>query len=103
MNLQEITGHEAGAVVYSDGSIWIGNWTGIQGVPRAFATGMLGLGEDLTADARRVAVPSDVKRAMRAWAAAFGGDAPTTGYRARRRRVVGGHEEIIVVTHHEWA
>ena len=62
-DLQELTGHESGAIRYSDGAIWIGNWTQVQGIPRLLEPiGMIGLGETLTA--RRFPVPAEVKKAM---------------------------------------
>ena len=62
-NLQELTGHESGAIQYSDGTIWIGNWSGIEGMPRELSPiGMIGLGEPLTAE--RCSVPIEVKLAM---------------------------------------
>lgn len=63
MTLQDATGRESGAVQYSDGSIWIGNWCSIEGIPRLFATGTIGLGEDLS-DTHRCDLPVDVIAAM---------------------------------------
>lgn len=62
--LQEITNHESGAVYFPEsGEILICNWTQVNGIPRTIATGLIGLGEDLSG-AKRAAVPPAVKRAM---------------------------------------
>lgn len=62
-SLQDLTGHESGAVLYPESDeIWIGNWSSIEGLPREFATGTIGLGEQL--HAKRCAVPASVKSAM---------------------------------------
>lgn len=98
-NLHEITGQESGAILYEDGeSIWIGNWSGIQGIPRELAPiGMIGLGEEL--EARRItASPKDVEEAMLEYAREQGDDSPSkTGFRAWQ---VNG---VTVVTHKDWA
>jgi hypothetical protein len=95
-DLQELTGHESGAVQYSDGSIWIGNWSGIAGIPRQFATGMIGLGETLTA--ARCPVPADVRRAMRKHEKEQGGTRSRRGFMAW---LVNG--ETVVVMQKDWA
>ena len=49
-NLEEITGQESGVVLYPTAGApeaVICNWSGIDGLPRVFATGLLGLGESL--------------------------------------------------------
>jgi hypothetical protein len=50
MNLQELTGYESGLTIFkgSDEAI-ITNWSNIEGIPRVFVTGMIGLndGDDL--------------------------------------------------------
>lgn len=49
--LQDITGHESGAVVWDDGSVWVGNWSGCKGLPRALGPiDGIGLGEGLAAE-----------------------------------------------------
>ena len=63
-NLQDLTGHESGAVQYENDGIWIGNWSGFDGIPRSFASSTIGLGEKMTAEKCRV--PNDVKEAMQA-------------------------------------
>ncbi len=45
-NLQDLTGRESGVVVYGDEGL-LCNWTGISGLPRMFATGLVGAGEDI--------------------------------------------------------
>jgi len=45
-DLQELTGRESGVVVYRNEGI-LCNWTGISGLPRMFATGLVGAGEDI--------------------------------------------------------
>lgn len=42
--LQDLTGQESGVVVYGREGI-ICNWSSINGLPRMFVTGLLGLGE----------------------------------------------------------
>lgn len=42
--LQELTGQESGIVVYGNKGI-LCNWSGIFGLPRMFATGLIGLNE----------------------------------------------------------
>lgn len=95
-DLQELTGHESGAVQYSDGEILICNWTQVQGIPRMFATGLIGLGETLTAEACEV--PEEVKQAMNEHEREQGSEASTEGFTAWR---VNG--EVTVVTQYEWA
>ena len=46
-NLQELTGCESGIVIYGGESAIIATWTEIDGLPRVFETGLLGLGEDI--------------------------------------------------------
>ena len=47
-NLYNLTGYESGIVIYPDGAYAL-NWVGLNGLPRSFATGLIGLGEDLGA------------------------------------------------------
>ena len=51
--LQDVTGYESGAVIYGNEVIVL-NWSSVIGLPRLFATGAIGLGEDLEALAERV-------------------------------------------------
>ena len=46
-NLQELTGQESGIVIYNEKDGILCNWTGINGYPRVFATGLIGLGEEI--------------------------------------------------------
>lgn len=46
-NLQELTGQESGIVVYQDREAILCNWSSIDGLPRMFATGLIGLGEEI--------------------------------------------------------
>lgn len=94
-SLQELTRQESGAVQYSDGTIWIGNWTGIEGIPRAFVTGMIGLGEPLTA--RVCAAPRDVVRAMQEHEREQETEVSRTGFRAWRVN------DVVVVVNRAWA
>jgi hypothetical protein len=95
-SLEEITRHESGAIQYSDGAIWIGNWAGMVGIPRLFATGMIDWPEALYRE--RVAAPKEVVQAMRMHAIEVSGDDYKTGYKAW---AVNG--DTIVVVHKEWA
>ena len=63
MTLQELTGRESGAVVYSDGSVWVGNWTSIDGIPRKFCNFSVGLVEVL-GEAESCDVPEGAVDAM---------------------------------------
>lgn len=62
-NLQDLTGHESGAILFGNGDILICNWSSLDGIPRVGPFGgLIGIPERLTA--RRVAVPREVKIAM---------------------------------------
>ena len=46
MNLQELTGYESGVVVFKESNKGIAiNWSSIEGIPRIFVTGVIGLGD----------------------------------------------------------
>ena|SRR5690606_25178155 len=45
-NLQELTGQESGIIIY-DGKGILCNWSSINGFPRIFAFGLVGLGEEI--------------------------------------------------------
>lgn len=94
-DLQELTGKESGAVLYVDGAILICNWTQVQGIPRMFATGLIGLGETLTAVPCEV--PEEVKQAMNDHEREQGAEVSKNGFRAWR---VNG--KVIVVTQANW-
>lgn len=95
-DLQELTGQESGAVQYGDGSIWVGNWTQVNGIPRMFATGLIGLGETLTAIPCEV--PEEVKQAMNDHEREQGTEASQDGFTAWRV-----NDEITVVIQNGWA
>lgn len=67
--LQDYTGQESGAVLFDEGTIWIGNWGSIEGIPREFALASIGL-NDLTNDEgdllpyEAVSPPGEVVQAM---------------------------------------
>lgn len=67
--LQDYTGQESGAVLFDEGTIWIGNWSSINGIPREFAHAAIGL-NDLTDDSGEllpcevIAPPGEVIQAM---------------------------------------
>lgn len=46
-NLLELTGQESGIVIYDGKEAIVCNWSGINGYPRLFVTGILGLGEEI--------------------------------------------------------
>lgn len=46
-NLQELTGQESGIVIYNEKDGILCNWSSINGFPRVFATGLIGLGEEI--------------------------------------------------------
>jgi len=46
MNLQELTRFESGVVVFKENCKgFVTNWSAIEGIPRLFATGFIGLGD----------------------------------------------------------
>lgn len=94
-NLQELTHQESGAVQYGN-DIWIGNWSSIEGLPREFYTGTIGLGETITA--KRCRVPAEVKQAMNDHEREQGTEVSRTGFKAWN--VNDG--EAIVVTQFYW-
>lgn len=103
VTLMDYTGHESGAVLYDDGSVWVGNWAFIYGVPRQFATGMVGL-DDLEIDGEllpynSVDVPQEAIDAMQAHEQEQGTEIskPDT---FRAIKIPG--KKIIVVTQEEW-
>jgi len=95
-DLQELTGQESGAVLYADGAILICNWTQVQGIPRMFATGLIGLGETLTAVPCEV--PEEVKQAMNDHEREQGTEVSQDGFTAWRV-----NDEVTVVTQNHWA
>lgn len=94
-NLQDLTRHEAGAVLYGNGEIWIGNWSSINGIPRELdPLGTIGLGEEL--NAAPCAVPPTVKQAMIHHERENGGDGARSGYHAWQVN------DVIVVVQDAW-
>lgn len=94
--LHELTKHESGAILYADGSILVGNWEGVSGIPREFAGTLIGLGEPLTA--RRCAVPHQIKRAMQEYERACDVAISRHGFRSW---LVNG--DTVVVVQDDWA
>lgn len=48
MTLQDITGYESGVLIYKEsGEAVMLNWAHIDGIPRQFANGLIGMGEAL--------------------------------------------------------
>jgi L-cysteine desulfidase len=46
MRLQELTGYESGVVIFKESEEgFITNWSGVDGIPRLFATGLIGFGD----------------------------------------------------------
>ena len=95
-DLQELTGHESGAIKYNGGEMIICNWAGIEGLPRQFATGLISLGEKLTA--KRCAAPRDVIKAMQAHEIYMDTAISKTGFRAWLV-----NDKAIVVIQQDWA
>jgi hypothetical protein len=95
-DLQELTRHESGAVQFADGEILICNWTQVNGIPRIFATGLIGLGETLTAVP--CDVPAEVKQAMNDHEREQGTEASSEGFTAWRV-----NDEVTVVIQSDWA
>jgi len=93
-DLQDLTGHESGAIQYSDGTTIITNWVGITGIPRHFAMGMVGLGEKL--NAKRIAPPDDIIQAMQQHDVDDDCDPTEDGYHAWQVN------DVIVVTNDGW-
>ena len=46
-DLQELTGQESGIVIYNNNEGILCNWSSINGLPRMFATGLIGMGEEI--------------------------------------------------------
>lgn len=93
-SMQEITGHEAGAVCWPGGEIWIGNWVGIEGLPRGLAGAWIGMGEDLTAEA--CAVPSEAIAALNEHEIAQGSEPSKSGFHAWQVN------EAVIVIQDDW-
>ena len=94
-NLQDLTGQESGAVQYGGDDIWIGNWSSFDGLPRSFALGTIGLGEEMTA--KQCRVPNDVKEAMQAHELEQGADSiNVTGFYAWKVN------DVVVVVQDDW-
>jgi len=93
-DLQVLTGHESGAIQYSDGTTIITNWVGITGIPRQFALGTVGLGEKLTA--KLIAPPEDIIEAMKQHDIDDDCDPLEDGYQAWEVN------DVIVVTNDGW-
>jgi len=49
-NLEELTKQESGIVVYSNNEGILCNWASIEGFPRMFIAGLIGMGEELEDD-----------------------------------------------------
>jgi len=47
-DLKEATGQESGIVLYANGDAIIANWSSCNGLPRVFAGGLIGMGEEIT-------------------------------------------------------
>lgn len=99
-DLQELTGQESGAILFQSGEIWIGNWVGIQGIPREFATGTVGLGEDLST-AYPVEPDQGVIDEMIKYDVEHGGDGSDYGYKAWSISLM--PEIVMVVINLGWA
>lgn len=95
MNLQDLTGRESGAVLFGNDDILICNWSQISGVPRVFATGIIGLGE--TISAVRCDVPETVISAINDYEEENGSSPSKEGFTAWRV-----NEDCIVVTQENW-
>lgn len=92
MRLQELTGYESGVVLYGNETI-VSNWSGINSLPRLFATSVIGLGDgdDLTAT---TLTDNETEQALQA-AREEGDPAPVID-RAWR------NEQAVVVTFEGW-
>jgi hypothetical protein len=102
-SLRDLTGNESGAVVFDKEAI-ICNWASIQGVPRLFVTGLIGLDEKLKS-AVRIQPPEWVKDEMIKHDINNGGNDGGFDYSEgwRAWEVTTGSDEVfIVVTHVEW-
>ncbi|MCZ2121837.1 MAG: hypothetical protein LC108_06210 [Anaerolineales bacterium] len=96
-DLLELTGQESGAVCFESGEIIICNWTQVQGIPRIFATGLIGMGEMITAELLDHA-PENIIKAMQDHEREYGAnEVSKDGFTAWE--VNGG---VIVVTQNEW-
>ena len=63
MNLHQLTGAESGVVLYTPDNAmlegFVCNWSAIDGLPRIFATGLIGLGDG---DVQRLELMRNVSR-----------------------------------------
>lgn len=98
-NLQELTGHESGLVMFDEGESFITNWTQAQGIPHLFAGGVIGLGEKFSA--RRCKVPPAAIEKMQAHEVENSCEPSTDGYIAWQIRPRG--DIITVVVQRDWA
>jgi hypothetical protein len=64
LNLQGLTGHESGIVVYSNNEGIICNWCGIDGLPKVFATGLLSINSSILPDVESVTSVDDIRPAL---------------------------------------
>lgn len=96
--LQDLTGHEAGIIEYESGETLICNWSHDDGIPRMFATGLIGFGEEFTA--KRIAMPNHLKKLMQQHDKENGCKQYVNGYRAWK--VTCGEETLIVATQEMW-
>lgn len=46
-NLQELTGQESGIIIFDNKEGILCNWSHTNGIPRMFATGLIGMGEEI--------------------------------------------------------
>ena len=101
--LQDVTGQESGAVIYGN-EVLVLNWSSVSGLPHLFATGAIGLGEDLESLAERVDEAgmdaSEIALALEAGRdeCARNGDEPTVAISGAWRV-----KDALVVTFEDWA
>ncbi len=97
-SLQELTGYESGAVYFKEsGEILICNWSNVDGIPRLdpFGYAVVGLGKEL--QARKCAVPAEVKKAMQEHEREHGAPVSETGFQAWEV-----NDKYIVVVQQGW-
>lgn len=102
-NLQELTGHESGAVRYRDGDIYVLNWASVDGLPRSLGPLYpIGLGDDLS-NYVEAEPPADVIKAMAAHDAEQTGSDPEHDYdRDQLHCYYLPDHDVHVVWHDNW-
>lgn len=96
-DLFDVTGHESGAILYPDGSIFIGSWIGTRGIPIQF-TENVWVNWYKIRYIRRIPTPRIMKVAMNEYEVKMGHTPSKTGFKSWLI-----NDEFIVTTQEFWA